>query len=85
MGLVSRVVSAGQARPTADEVADEIAQRGPLAVREVKRLIDLSADHDLDEGIQAEIEASERVFASEDMVEGVKAFFDKRPPTYRGK
>ena len=85
IGLVSRVVSAGQALATADDVAAEIAQRGPLAVREVKRLIDLSTQVDLDDGIAAEIEASERVFASEDMVEGVRAFFDKRPPNYRGK
>jgi len=85
IGLVSRVVSSGQARATADDIAGEIAQRGPLAVREVKRLINQSADLDLDAGIAAEIEASERVFASEDMVEGVRAFFDKRPPNYQGK
>jgi enoyl-CoA hydratase/carnithine racemase len=85
IGLVSRVVSPGKARAAADETASNIAQRGPLAVREVKRLIDQSSDLDLDAGIAAEIEASERVFASEDMVEGVRAFFDKRPPNYRGK
>jgi len=85
IGLVSRVVAAGKARAAADEMAANIAARGPLAVREVKRLIDQSADLDLDAGIAAEIAASERVFASEDMVEGVKAFFDKRPPNYRGK
>jgi enoyl-CoA hydratase/carnithine racemase len=85
IGLVSRAVGAGQARATADEIAADIAQRGPLAVREVKRLIDQSVELDLDAGIAAEIEASERVFGSEDMVEGVRAFFDKRPPNYRGK
>jgi enoyl-CoA hydratase len=85
IGLVSRVVREGQARAAADEVAASIAERGPLAVREVKRLIDQSADMALEAGIAAEIDASERVFASEDMVEGVRAFFDKRPPNYRGK
>ena len=53
-------------------------------MREVKRLIDQSADLDIDAGIAAEIDASERVFNSEDMLEGVRAFFDKRPPKYRG-
>lgn len=85
IGLVSRVVPAGQARVAADEIASEIAQRGPIAVREVKRLIDQSADLDIDAGTAAEIEASERVFGSEDMLEGARAFFDKRPPNYRGK
>ena len=84
IGLVSRVVGAGHAREAAEEIAAEIAERGPLAVREVKRLTDLSQDVDLDSGIAAEIDASERVFNSDDMLEGVHAFFDKRTAKYRG-
>ena len=79
IGLVSRVVGAGLARQAADEIAAEISARGPLAVREVKRLIDQSTELDIDAGIAAEIDASERVFNSDDMLEGVRAFFDKRP------
>ena len=85
IGLVSRVVSAGQAVAAADEIANEIALRGPLAVREVKRLIDLSAETDIDAGLAAEINASERVFSSADMLEGTRAFLDKRQPQFRGK
>lgn len=85
IGLVSRVVPTGQARAAADEIATEIAERGPLAVREAKRLIDRSVDWDIDAGLAAEIDASERVFGSEDMLEGANAFFGKRPPTYQGK
>ena len=84
IGLISHVVGAGLARKAAEEIAAEICERGPLAVREVKRLIGQSTDLDIDEGIAAEIDASERVFNSEDMLEGVRAFFDKRPPKYRG-
>ena len=85
IGLVSRIVPAGQALAAADEIAAEIAERGPLAVREVKRLIDLSAYVALDAGIAAEIEASERVFNSQDMLEGARAFFGKRAPEYEGR
>jgi enoyl-CoA hydratase/carnithine racemase len=85
IGLVSRVVPVGQARAAADEIAAEIAQRGPIAVREVKRLIDASADLDIEAGLEAEIDASERVFSTADMVEGANAFFAKRPPQYRGR
>jgi enoyl-CoA hydratase/carnithine racemase len=85
IGLISRVAPAGSARAVADEIAAEIAERGPLAVREVKRLIDASAELDLADGINAEIDASERVFNSEDMLEGVRAFFEKRPPQYHGR
>ena len=84
IGLVNRVAGTGHAREVADDIAAEICERGPLAVREVKRLIDLSTELDIDAGIAAEIDASERVFNSEDMLEGVRAFFDKRPPKYRG-
>jgi enoyl-CoA hydratase len=85
MGLVNRVVPAGEARAAADAVADEIAARGPLAVREAKRLIDAATDRDLDAGLAAELEASVRIFATEDMVEGATAFLAKREPRYRGR
>jgi enoyl-CoA hydratase/carnithine racemase len=84
-GLVNEVVPVGGARLRADAVADEIAARGPLAVREAKRLIDAAMDLDLDAGLAAELDASERIFASEDMLEGANAFFGKRDPEYRGR
>jgi enoyl-CoA hydratase len=54
-------------------------------VREVKRLMDQSVDVDIHDGIAAEIDASERVFNSADLLEGVRAFFEKRPPHYTGR
>lgn len=85
IGLASRVVPAGEARRAADEIAAEIAARGPIAVREAKRLIDAAWDLDIEAGLEAEIEASKRVFLTEDMVEGASAFFAKREPRYRGR
>ncbi len=85
IGLINQVVPAGEALARADAVAAEIAARGPLAVREAKRLIDAALDLDLDAGLAAELDASERIFASEDMLEGANAFFGKRDPDYRGR
>lgn len=85
IGLVNRVVPAGEARQAADGVAEEIAARGPLAVREAKRLIDAALDLDPDAGLAAELDASVRIFATDDMLEGARAFFDKRDPHYRGR
>jgi enoyl-CoA hydratase len=84
IGLVNEVVPAGEARSRADAIAEDIAARGPLAVREAKRLIDAALDVDLDAGLAAELDASERIFASEDMLEGARAFFEKRDPRYEG-
>jgi enoyl-CoA hydratase/carnithine racemase len=66
-------------------VGEEIAARGPLAVREAKRLLDLATETDIDTGLAAETEASVRIFETEDMLEGARSFFDKRDPDYRGR
>jgi enoyl-CoA hydratase len=85
IGLVTEVVPAGEARRRADEIAAEIAARGPLAVREAKRLVDAAWEVDLETGLGAELDASDRIFASEDMLEGAAAFFAKRDPDYHGR
>lgn len=85
IGLVNQVAPAGEALAVADAMAAEIAERGPAAVREAKRLIDAALETNLDAGLAAELDASERIFDTEDMLEGANAFFGKRPPTYRGR
>jgi enoyl-CoA hydratase/carnithine racemase len=85
IGLVNRVVPAGQALAAADALAAEIAARGPVAVREAKRLINDALDRDIGAGLEAEFEASERIFATEDMVEGARAFFEKLDQHYTGR
>ena len=54
-------------------------------MREAKRLIDLPSDADLDAGLAAELDASDRIFATDDMLEGASAFFEKRDPEYHGR
>jgi len=85
IGLVNEVVPVGEAVARATAIGEEIAARGPLAVREAKRLVDLSTEVDIEAGLAAELDASNRIFASEDMVEGATAFFAKRDPDYRGR
>jgi enoyl-CoA hydratase/carnithine racemase len=85
IGLVNEVVPAGEAVPRAIAIGEEIADRGPLAVREAKRLIDLAMETDIDTGLAAELDASDRIFASDDMLEGARSFFEKRDPEYHGR
>jgi enoyl-CoA hydratase len=85
IGLVTEVVPAGEAVARATAIGEEIAQRGPIAVREAKRLIDIATDTDIDTGLAAELDASDRVFATDDMLEGAASFFEKRDPDYRGR
>lgn len=85
IGLVSEVVPAGEALARARAIGEEIAARGPLAVREAKRLVAAAADLGLDAGLDAELEASVRVFATDDLLEGATAFLAKRDPDYQGR
>ncbi|MDJ0925407.1 MAG: enoyl-CoA hydratase-related protein [Acidimicrobiia bacterium] len=84
-GLVNRVVATGEAEQAALGLAQMLARRGPVALREAKRLLDTTLDGSLREGQAAELEASERVFASDDMLEGAAAFFERRPAEFEGR
>jgi enoyl-CoA hydratase len=85
IGLVNEVVPPGQAMARAREIGAEIAERGPLAVRAVKTLVDGALDRPVGDGHAAEIEASVRIFATDDLLEGARSFVEKRPPDYRGR
>jgi enoyl-CoA hydratase/carnithine racemase len=85
IGLVNRVAPAGESVPVARAMAETIAARGPFAVREAKRALDIAGDTALDDGLASELDASERIFASADMLEGARAFFEKRPPRFTGE
>ena len=85
IGLVNEVVPAGAALARAREIAQEIAERGPLAVREVKALIDDALDRPIADGHAAETQASLRIFATDDLLEGARSFIEKRDPQYHGR
>jgi len=84
-GLVNRVVPRGHAESEARALAETLASRGPVAVREAKRALDSTLDGSLAEGQGAELEASERVFSSDDMLEGAAAFVEKRPADFKNR
>jgi enoyl-CoA hydratase len=85
IGLVNYVARSGETLQDAAELAETIASRGPVAVREAKKALDIAGDVALDEGLARELDASERIFASRDMLEGAQAFFEKREPRFKGE
>ena len=66
-------------------LAKSVSAMAPIAVREAKQLIDLSTQVRLEAGLAAELRGSEKVFDTDDMIEGVSAFFEKRPPEFEGR
>jgi enoyl-CoA hydratase len=85
IGLVNRVVPAGQAREAAIEIARRIAGNAPLAVRATKRIIAESADWPASEAFERQREIAEPVRESLDAREGARAFAEKRQPVWQGR
>ena len=84
-GLVNHVVPAGQARARATAIAETIARNGPIAVRQAKRAIGQGLDRDLESAIALAIEAYNVTVVTEDRLEGVRAFNEKRRPVFKGR
>ncbi|MHB8352798.1 MAG: enoyl-CoA hydratase/isomerase family protein [Thermoplasmata archaeon] len=85
IGLVNRVVPAGQELRAARDLAHTIASRAPRAVAAAKRALEEGYDRPLEEGLAGEAREFERtVLPSEDLLEGISAFAERRVPKFRG-
>ncbi len=85
LGLVNHLVPAGQARAKALEIAATIAANGPIAVRQAKKAIHWGSETDLETGMALAIEAYNVTVTTEDRLEGVRAFNEKRKPHFKGR
>ena len=85
VGLVNHLVPKGQARAKALEIATTIAANGPVAVRQAKKAINRGSETDLETGMALAIEAYDVTVTTEDRLEGVRAFNEKRKPRFQGK
>ncbi len=85
LGLVSRVVPNGFALEEAKEMAKEIAELPPIAIRSAKESVLQAFETPLTDGLLQEREGFFQLLSTEDKAEGIKAFMEKRKPVYRGK
>ena len=84
-GLVEKVVPRAALELAATEIAQSFAARSPHAVSVLRELARETRDLPLDEGLRREGEAFRRCLASEDGLEGVTAFIEKREPAFTGR
>ena len=85
VGWINRVVPLDQLMPTARELATVLAENAPLSVRAAKEALYKAMDVGRQAGLDAAKLIYEKVYASEDAVEGPKAFAEKRKPVWKGR
>ena len=84
-GLANRVMPGSQLMDQAIATAAKIAANAPVAVRQAKRSIDKATDLDRSNGYSFEIEAYNRTVGTEDRLEGIRSFNEKRKPDFKGR
>ncbi len=84
-GLVNLVVKKGGWMVEAMELARTVAERPPLAARLAKQAVLAADESGLAAGLETERRLFELAMATEDRVEGMEAFLEKREPDFRGR
>ena len=83
VGLVNQV--GGSALDEAHSLAEGMLKCGPLALRAAKKAIDEGSDVDLAQGLEIEQACYQTIIPTEDRLEALEAFREKRPPRFKGR
>ena len=85
IGLVDEVVAPEEVMARAEDIARKIVKNSPIAVKVAKTTITRGINMDIKSAIQFEAEAYNTTFSSDDRVEGMTAFTDKRPANFKNR
>ena len=85
VGLVNEVAAAGEWLERAMELAQRIARRPPIAVQLAKEAVLAADETGLTAGLEHERRLYELAMATEDRIEGMDAFLEKRRPQFKGR
>ncbi|GAB5447882.1 carnitinyl-CoA dehydratase [Gymnodinialimonas sp.] len=88
-GMINRVIPAAELMAQAREMADLLASGPPLVYAAIKEVVreaeDMKFQDALNKITKSQFETVERLYRSEDQLEGARAFAEKRDPVWRGK
>ena len=86
MGFITRILEdRDELYQEARKLAHDIASCSPLAVQGAKDVMNYSRDHGVYAGLQYVAQKNAAIVPSEDMIEAVKAFIEKRHPAFKGR
>jgi enoyl-CoA hydratase len=85
VGLVNKVVPLDQLMAEAGKFAAKLAGLSGFALKMIKHSINFGYDQSIDSAIRLETECCAQCFSTDDQKEGMKAFLDKRKPTFTGR
>jgi enoyl-CoA hydratase len=85
IGLVNAVIPPDELMTKVQAVAARIAEKGPLAVAQAKRVMRCGVAGGMSAGCELEAQAFAVLFGSEDQREGMQAFVEKRKPSFTGR
>jgi enoyl-CoA hydratase/carnithine racemase len=85
IGLANRLSKDGDTLNDAKAIARELGKRAPLASRLIIEAVDDGIQAPIDQAIEIEVRAFEKVIRTEDASEGIQAFLQKRPAKFQGK
>jgi len=85
IGIVVRVVPRPELEAAAMALAEEIGDNAPISLRQAKKAIEAGYHLDLDSAFAFEAEVYNATLFSEDRLEGLRAFAERRKPEYRGR
>lgn len=84
-GLVSEVLPAERLLPRALEIAGSVAEKSVAITSYAKKAVLAAFENTLDEGLRIEHRLAVEAFATEDRMEGLRAFAERRQPVFKGK
>ncbi|MCP3142212.1 enoyl-CoA hydratase-related protein [Pyxidicoccus xibeiensis] len=85
VGLVNRLAPEGHLLEVAYGLAESVVDNAPIAVSTAKHAIDEGTGLELDDALALELRKYEEILKTEDRLEGLRAFAEKRPPVYKGR